>query len=470
QTTYAEYVLQATNIKVKLKDSNLKLASLTEQDEPDKLMLWQSRMKGSLFYKELIDIYLKQYEKSIAALFEDIFIEKYRIMHGSRLKKLFLHDFAYMPIEKRLERIKVILQSHVRQKKKELLLMLNKKYDDALDQALNGIRDPVRRKSEVTKFIDERDRRIPLIERESKTTASAYLRRFKKANIKKMYRDFLNDENLINGHTSQWTDKQRAAFLQTNSIESWEVEDVAPLYYMHARLKGISDEWKMRVVFIDEVQDYSIFQLAALKEGLETDMFTMVGDLAQGIHSYRALTSWDPVIELFPRATYKTLQKSYRTTIEIMDMANSILQQMDEDLPLVEPVVRHGIDPQFYEMTTLDGQRIVSLLQAIRSRGHHSIALICKTTTEANSIAKQLEDFLPIQLLSDHSDIDQDKLLIVPSHLAKGLEFDAVLIVAIDTPFRHHSIDRKLLYVAMTRPMHELHLIAPTREHFLLFD
>ncbi|MDX1807544.1 MAG: RNA polymerase recycling motor HelD [Paenisporosarcina sp.] len=470
QTTYAEYVLKATNIKLKLKDSNLKLAALTEQDAPDEMMLWQSRMKGSLFYKELLDAYLQQYEKSVADQFEDIYIEKYRIMLGARLKKLFLHDFAYMPIEKRLDRIKVILQSHVRQKKKEILLMLNKKFDEALDQALFGIRDAAKRKSEVTKFIDERDRRIPLIERESKTTASSYLRRFKKANIKKMYRDFVTDENLINHQTLEWTDEQRRSFLESNSIEAWEIEDLAPLYYMHARLKGIPDEWKMRVVFIDEVQDYSIFQLDALKEGLETDMFTMVGDLAQGIHSYRALTSWDPVVELFPRATYKTLQKSYRTTIEIMDMANSILLQMDEDLPLVEPVVRHGIDPQFYEMTTLDGQQIVTLLQEIRSRGHHSIALICKTTTEAKSIASQLEDFLPIQLLSDHSDINQEKLLVVPSHLAKGLEFDAVLIVAIDIPFRQHSIDRKLLYVAMTRPMHELHLIAPSRDYFLLND
>ncbi|WP_075618467.1 RNA polymerase recycling motor HelD [Paenisporosarcina indica] len=467
QTTYSEYVLNATGIKVKLKDVNLKLAALTEQEAPDQMMLWLSQMKGSLSYTMLLDAFLFEYEKSIADQFEDIFIEKYRIMRGSRLKKLFLGDFAYMPIEKRLERIKTILQSHVRQKKKEILLLLTKKYDDALDQALY-LRDDARRKSEVTKYIDERDRRIPLIERESKTTASTYMKRFKKANIKKMYREFVTNGNLIEQHATLWTADQRHAFLQTHAIESWEIEDLAPLYYMHAKVKGISDKWKMRVVFIDEVQDYSVFQLAALKEGLGTDMFTMVGDLAQGIHSYRALTSWEPIIELFPRATYTTLQKSYRTTIEIMEMANSILMQMDEDLPLVEPVVRHGIDPQFHQMNTLERKRIVALLEDIRSRGHRSIALICKTTTEAKVVAKQLDGAIAIQLLSDHSDIDQEKLLIVPSHLAKGLEFDVVIVVAIDTPFREHAINRKLLYVAMTRPMHELHLVGPSREYFLL--
>ncbi|WP_342542222.1 RNA polymerase recycling motor HelD [Paenisporosarcina sp. FSL H8-0542] len=467
QTTYSEYVLNATGIKVKLKDVNLKLSALTEQENPDEMMLWISQMKGSLSYTLLVDAFLYEYEKLIANQFEDIYIEKYCIMRGSKLRNLFLSDFSYMPLEKRLERIKTILQSHVRQKKKEILNVLNKKYEDALDKAL-VVRDAAKRKAEVTKFIDERDRRIPLIEKESKTTANVYMKRFKKANIKNMYREFVTNGKLINEHATLWTAEQKDSFLRSHSMESWEIEDLAPLYYMHAKIKGISDKWKMRVVFIDEVQDYSVFQLAALKEGLETDMFTMVGDLAQGIHSYRALTSWEPIIELFPRATYTTLQKSYRTTIEIMEMANSILMQMDEDLPLVEPVVRHGIDPQFHEMKMIDGNRIVTLMDEVRSRGHRSIALICKTTTEAKAVAKQLDDFLEIQLLSDHSDIHQEKLLIVPSHLAKGLEFDAVIVVAFDNPFREHAIDRKLLYVAMTRPMHELHLVGPNREHFLL--
>ena len=79
---------------------------------------------------------------------------------------------------------------------------------------------------------------------------------------------------------------------------------------------------------------------------------------------------------------------------------------------------------------------------------------------EADRIFRKLNDSgLPVQLLEEQSDISEDCLLIVPSHLAKGLEFDAVLIAAFDEPFRDHPIDRKLLYVAMTRPMHELHLV-----------
>ena len=166
---------------------------------------------------------------------------------------------------------------------------------------------------------------------------------------------------------------------------------------------------------------------------------------------------------MFPRATYTTLQKSYRTTIEIMQLANKVLEQMEEDLPLVEPVVRHGREPEFYGMQTLDASKVNEIHKAILNRGHRSIALICKTWKESESIFKELEKAgLPVQLLGENSDINGECLLIVPSHLSKGLEFDAVIIAAFDEPFRDHPIDRKLLYVAMTRPMHELHLLSDT--------
>ncbi|MFP3360573.1 DNA helicase, partial [Planococcus sp. SIMBA_143] len=88
-------------------------------------------------------------------------------------------------------------------------------------------------------------------------------------------------------------------------------------------------------------QDYSYLQLYSLKRALETDMFTLVGDLAQGIHSYRGLQSWEPVYrDIFPRATYTELQKSYRTTIEIMEEANKLLSLLPYDFPKVNPVVR----------------------------------------------------------------------------------------------------------------------------------
>lgn len=468
QTTFTDYVLSATKLKLKLQNPNEQLESLVAggNQEPT---AWIAEMKGSLYYRDVIERYIQKLEQEIAEQFEDVYIEKYCIMRASHLKKLFLYEFSYMPIEKRLAHIKKVLTSHVRQKKQVVLATLHKKYDEALGKALNGIRDDEKRRRVVTKFIDERDERIPAIEKETKTTATAYMRRFTKHNIKTLYRTLLTDAELLAELAPEWHYLEQQQFLQAHRKEHWALEDLAALYYLQARLKGIPDEWKMRVVFIDEVQDYSLFQLAALKTGLDTDMFTMVGDLAQGIHSYPSLTAWEPVQSLFPRASFRTLQKSYRTTIEIMEVANQILAQMSEQLPLVEPVVRHGNVPSFIQADHFDALKIKEIFEAIRQNGHRSIALICKTTAEAITMYQTLKmSDIASQLLTENESINQEMLLVVPSHLAKGLEFDAVIVAAFDTPFYDTPIDRKLLYVALTRAMHELYLIGPSKNTFLL--
>lgn len=469
QTTYAEYVQNATHIKLKLQDSNKQLEDLVLQDAKDETTLWVTKIKGTLEYRDIMARYVSKMENEMAHQFEDVFIEKYRILRASHLRRLFLEDYNYLPLEKRLAKIRSVLQNHVRQKRKQLLYTLKKRYDDVLDKALFGIHDAVKRKKVVTKWIDERDERLPAIEKETKTIVSRYMKRFEKVKIKPLYREFLTNRALQEELAPEWSNEEHNRFEEAHKKETWALEDLAALFYLQAKIKGIKDEWKIKVVFIDEVQDYSLFQLAALKEGLETDMFTMVGDLAQGIHSYRSLTDWTPVRELFPRASYKTLQKSYRTTIEIMAVANHILEKMDENLPLVEPVVRHGEEPTFHEMKKFEASKIVEIYNQIRSKGHRSIALICKTTDDAKKATKLLQKtVIKVQTLSETSEIDQDSLLIVPSHLAKGLEFDAVMITAVEHPFQDTPIDRKLLYVALTRAMHELHLIAPKKGNFLL--
>lgn len=469
QTTFAEYVQNAIGIKLKLQNPNEQLEKIIASNSTILSQFTISQIKGSKQYQVIIDRYLSIYEQQLAALFDDVFIEKYRILRGSHLKKLFLVEFSYMPIEKRLERIKKVIQTEVKRKTKAVLSALNTQYEEAIGRALNGIRNDENRRRIVTKFIDERDERLPKIKQEVKSTVTAYMRKFQKVKIKKCYRDIVTNRELLNEVAPEWTHEEVEQFIREHQKEQWALEDLAALYYLHSKMKGIEEKWKMRVVFIDEVQDYSYFQLAALKAGLETDMFTMVGDLAQGIHSYRSLTEWAPVLELFPRATYATLQKSYRTTIEIMSVANKILEKMDEDLPLVEPVVRHGIPPQFISCESFNSQIITQYYRAIKSNGHRSIALICKTTEEAKVFEKCLiKDGLPAQILDENSSIDQEKLLVVPSHLAKGLEFDAVMIAAFDIPFFDQAIDRKLLYVALTRAMHELYLIGPNLETFLL--
>ncbi|EMR06040.1 Helicase IV [Bhargavaea cecembensis DSE10] len=460
QTTFEQFVLGATGLKLKVADPNRKLEKLAEGSAVDGETLILSRLKGSLAYRNALDRYVAMIEKEIAGLFEDVYIEKFRIIKKERLRRLFLKEFSYLPLQKRLDRIAGILKTETARKRKEILSTLTARYEQALDKALFGIRDDRKRREQTTRLIDERDERLPAIEREGKKTAAAYMKRFPAYNIKQQYRRWFKDEELIRKTAAGWTEAERKAIVKSAAEERWETEDLAALLYLQARLKGIPDQWKMRSVFIDEAQDYSAFQLAALRDALDTDMFTIVGDLAQGIHSYRSVRDWETVRNLFPRAAFRTLQKSYRTTAEIMEAANKVLGGLAAGLPLVEPVVRHGPHPEVHQAGAFDPGAVHRLYRAIRSRGHHSVALITKTTREAEKMAEGLAGLDgQVMLLGQGSVPQSGRLLVVPGHLAKGLEFDAVMVAAFSDPFRDSELDRKLLYVAMTRPMHELHLI-----------
>lgn len=167
-----------------------------------------------------------------------------------------------------------------------------------------------------------------------------------------------------------------------------------------------------------------------------------------------------------------TLQKSYRTTIDIMDVANDVLGLMNEDLPKVEPVVRRGNKPllYLYENEEELQQKIQRTLKMIEHDGYKSIALIGKTEKESKALYKLLHKKIerPTQLLKENEAIKKGHLVSVPSYLSKGLEFDAVLIVSLVESYRLEEIDIKLLYVAMTRPMHRLYLFAQEKEDVLM--
>jgi DNA helicase II / ATP-dependent DNA helicase PcrA len=199
-----------------------------------------------------------------------------------------------------------------------------------------------------------------------------------------------------------------------------------------------------------------------------------VGDLAQGIHSYRGLNSWDPLLtDIFPNANYQALQKSYRTTVEIMHLANDILSIMGKDLPKVEPVIRHGEKPLFTKIDPSDLQKVREKLERdihlFKKDGLNSIAIIGRTENECLNIHKMLADSkLPIQLLEEKQDMKKGSVVILPSYLSKGLEFDAVLLVSLEEVYAEEELDIKLLYVAMTRPMHKLYLYGSRPSDFLL--
>ena len=478
QTTYVDFMRACLGKKMKLLSPNSKLLALLKGEEKTKWIHWVSSYKGSLDFKALIDHYIKDIEENLAPS-QDFIIEKSLLMKGKKIKRLFLKEFHYLPIYKRLDKIKNLLANDLRIKKLVILNKINSKYDEALDKALYNTRmDPDRRREKVVFIMDTKEKRIKTVEQESKAAVKNYLEPFVKKDIFTLYKDLMTSPKLLQKFSSTLSEmecKKLSRYGQkVFEKKALELEDLAPLFYMKAKLEGIDEKYKMKSIFIDEAQDYSYFQFAALKEGFETDLFTIVGDLAQGIHSYRGLNSWEPLVkDIFPNANYHALQKSYRTTVEIMELANDILAIMGKDLPIVQPVIRHGDKPRF---TKIDPEHLQQVRETLENDIHllkkeelNSIAIIGRTDSDCVRIHKILENSnLPIQLLVEKEDMKKGSVVILPSYLSKGLEFDAVLIVTLEEKYSEEEIDIKLLYVAMTRPMHRLYLYGRAQSDLLL--
>ncbi|MEH7120337.1 RNA polymerase recycling motor HelD [Neobacillus vireti] len=478
QTTYIDFMRSCLGQKIKLFSPNSKLMKLLEDKKTNKSIQWVSSFKGSLEFKELIQRYINELERNLAPE-EDFVIENSVLMKGTKLKKLFLKEYTYLPVYKRLGKIKSLLEEDVKKKKSIMLVNLNKKYEEALEKALYHTKmKPEKRKQLVVSIMERKEERKKRVEQEAKVAVKKYMNSFVMKDVFTLYKELMTSPELIKKHSSTLTDpecKLLSKYCQRIfERKGYELEDLAPIFLIKAKLEGIEEKYKMRSIFIDEAQDYSYFQFAALKEGFETDLFTIVGDLAQGIHSYRGLNSWEPVWkEIFPNANYQALQKSYRTTVEIMNLANEILTMMDQELPRVEPVIRHGEKPRYKRIDTTNLEQVKALLEqdiaSFKDEELHSIAIIGRTDRECQRIDQlfQNSDF-PIQLLEEKEEMKKGHIVIVPSYLSKGLEFDCVLIVCLEEPFSQADLDIKLLYVAMTRPMHRLYLYGKNPADFLL--
>lgn len=478
QTTYIDFMRDCLGKRIKLISPTSKLMTLIKGEVKTKWIQWVSSYKGSLEFKELIDGYLKEIELNLAPS-EDFRVEKYLLMKGQKIKRLYLREFQYLPIYKRLEKIKNILANDLRIKKSIILSKINHKYDEALEKALyNNRMDPVKRREKVVTIMDTKETRLRTVESESKVVIKHYMDSFVQKDIFTLYKELMTSQELLKRYSPALSEiecQKLSSYCQRIFAKNaLELEDLAPLFYMKAKLEGIEEAYKMKSIFIDEAQDFSYFQFAALKEGFETDLFTIVGDLAQGIHSYRGLNSWEPLFtEIFPNANYKTLQKSYRTTIEIMHLANDILSIMDKDMPKVQPVIRHGDKPAFTKIDPANLDQVKEILEKdillLKEEELNSIAIIGRTDQECIRVHQMLENSnLPIQLLEEKQDMKKGSVVILPSYLSKGLEFDAVLIVTLGESYAEEELDIKLLYVAMTRPMHKLYLYGNSPTQLLL--
>ncbi|MED3575488.1 RNA polymerase recycling motor HelD [Cytobacillus praedii] len=479
QTTLQDYIQACINQKLNIQDDD-KLVRLLENSDRNETQIaaWVSSIKGSPVFHRILTNYITSiYEAFYPS--KDFTVDKFRLFSYKKFIQLFKDDYNYLPLYRRLEKLKAVLQNDLAKKKKNMIEKIETYYDDRIERAIYRGKDPDKRRQYVSEALDKKALRLAEIKKAIRSAVSSYMKQFPKKTLIQYYHSLFNDPKLLcHWAEGQLTEQEAQNLCQYNkrifAKKQFEREDLALLLYLQVHLFGIPKELKAKNIVIDEAQDYSFMELLSLKKALDTDMFTLVGDLAQGIHSYRGLTSWEEVVNnIFPRATYTELQKSYRTTVEIMEKANELLRLLPYSFPVVEPVVRHGESPKFIKRK--NGKELVSQIEKqvtrLKKEKFKTIAVIGKTMKDCRHLYGLFKEHSqePVKLLEEQEKIPKDEMVIVPSFLAKGLEFDAVMIVCIEETFsRDSELDIKLLYVAMTRPLHRLFFYGERKEDFII--
>ena len=234
-----------------------------------------------------------------------------------------------------------------------------------------------------------------------------------------------------------------------------EYSDLAPLAYLHLALEGNGNQpFRVKHLLIDEMQDYSPIQYKVTQK-LFPCRKTVLGDAGQSVNPYGSSTA-ETIQKSLTASEIMKLCKSYRSTFEITDFAQKIHPNAE-----LEPVARHGEKPQILQFGSaveeLSG--IMGLISTYRKSGYKSLGIICKTEQQARKMADMLKSYAnDISFLSSQSSAFVQGIVITSAHMAKGLEFDEVIIPQTDERNYRSEIDKSMLYVAVTRAMHRLTL------------
>jgi len=472
QDTFEELVLSKLKMKGKIYNKDEKLKSIMEEkdEEKKKFIIDSSELKGSLTYKLMIDRYIALVESKELDI-NDIVIGDEVLFSKKEILRLYLKDLKAYPINKRKDEIKRYLNLKIKERVKLLLYKTDLKWDTEIKEVRLSCEDSKERREALINIYDARDKIKNNISKNAKKELNLYFKSWRGISSKDIYYNFFNDEELFAIATDNNIPEPLSKYMREEFNEHYEnniidEDDLPILLYIRIILEGIEEKEKFEHIVVDEAQDYSPFQVFLVNKLAKGNSITLVGDLAQGIYYYKGVKTWEDITEgLFHNeATYMQLTQSYRSTVEIIDFAQGALKSQNLGLKNAKPVLRHGEKPEIKKVSSEDEYDIVigEIIDEVKNKGKNTVAIITKNSEEALSLDKLLKkkSKYSFGLIKGKEKEFQNELVIIPSYLTKGLEFDATIIF---NPCREsygdNLLDKRLLYVSLTRALHLEYII-----------
>lgn len=239
-------------------------------------------------------------------------------------------------------------------------------------------------------------------------------------------------------------------------------EDATPYLYVKELIEGVRTNTEIRHVFVDEGQDYSPFQYEYLKKLFPRARMTVLGDFGQAI--FMQATNLDspdsPLVQLYGEEDTSLIRlvRSYRSTKEIVEFTKLMLPGGGE----ITPFERRGHKPHLKKRDNGEKRaaQIAADIAELQAEGFDSIAVITKTAAESREAHEALKSHAgeELQLITKETVLFEKGVMVIPVYLAKGVEFDTVLVYDASSEAYSQSNELKLLYTACTRAMHRLYL------------
>ncbi|WP_439741499.1 HelD family protein [Bacillus pseudomycoides] len=419
QTTFQDWALNTLDDAVKLKDTDEKLKeAFSINRDATKVML--GKLKGTMKFKSFIEENIVQFEKNLLPT-----------------KDFEAWDKAFITVEEIRKWMQVEYKHYPLRKRRERLVGRIKRWIEIELKKLEGTNEKKALKKEATKRLN------------------AYMKFWPKMSPLSFYSLMMKQKEILEVLPEELVQETEKNCRKKEVY----VEDLAPLIHIHHRLAGIEIGQKFHHVVIDEAQDFSPFQIYILKEITMGNSFTILGDLSQAIYDYQGIEDWNDFKEVFQETGYYELTRSYRSTKEIIEFANEVIKNAEIPVGLATPVFRSG---EKVKIISTDNQfaAIVKTLQHMQSENVKTIAVIGRTDDECRDIYEKLTATgITANVIEANQSKYEGGISVVPVYLAKGLEFDAVLLVDVDeVHYKGTKHDAKLLYVGCTRSLHDLRI------------
>ena len=382
------------------------------------------KYKSSKEFIELLDKKINEIEESYFKINSVKFLNE-EIVSIDEINELFEKHYKYMPIFRRSQKIKRILFSKIKDKRDEKVREINAK-----------AKEDIAKLSPDELVVEENNiefrRRIAI-------------------------RDVVREVMKSKADVEAWIENERIVdiYKEFMNVEKLSYLDLAAILYLMIKLDGKKASYEIKHIVIDEAQDYNMLQFIVLKELTGCRSYTIVGDSNQRLIKAEEIPAMLRLKDIFGGFfDLYELKKSYRSTYQIMEYASKLL---DENA--VVPFVRKGEFDVLETTVPKDDMEdlidvILNLLEDYQEEKYENVAVITKDKEELSIIAPELKKYTNILAFNKSDIIYRGGKVLVPSYYAKGLEFDAVIIVDFD-----ENTDNLIKYIMTTRALHRLSVV-----------